>query len=105
MLEMINFVFPISAFTVSSYRWGSDSDSGDDGCLEKVQGSKVQSLLLRYWAAFKGPEHFACTHPEHLLHWYLLNLFLYQIYIYLTCLLTAMYSSIPLFFLCLYCIF
>ena len=36
MLEMINFVFPISAFVVSSSRWGSDSDSVDDGCLEKV---------------------------------------------------------------------
>ena len=30
------FVFPISAFMVSSSRWGSDSDSGHDGCLEKV---------------------------------------------------------------------
>ena len=37
MLEMINFLFPISAFMVSSSRWGSeDSDSGDDGCLDKV---------------------------------------------------------------------
>ena len=30
MLEMINFVFPISAFMVTSSRWGSDSDSGDE---------------------------------------------------------------------------
>ena len=36
MLEMINFVFPVSAFMVSSSRWGLDSVSGDDGCLEKV---------------------------------------------------------------------
>ena len=36
MLEMINFVFPSSAFIESSSRWGSDRDSGDDGCLEKV---------------------------------------------------------------------
>ena len=36
MLEMINFVFPISVFMVISARWGSDSASGDDGCLEKV---------------------------------------------------------------------
>ena len=36
MLEMINFVFPISAFMVSYSRWESDSDSGDDGYLEKV---------------------------------------------------------------------
>ena len=32
------------------------------------QGSQVQSLFLRYCAAFKSPEHFACTHPEHLVH-------------------------------------
>ena len=36
LLEMINFIFPISVFMVSSSRWGSDSDSGDNGCLEKV---------------------------------------------------------------------
>ena len=37
MLEMINFVFPISASMASSSRWGSYSDSADDGCLlEKV---------------------------------------------------------------------
>ena len=36
MLEMINFVFPISTFMVSSSRWGSDSVFGDDGYLEKV---------------------------------------------------------------------
>ena len=36
MLEMINVVFPISAFMVSSSRWGSYSASGGDGCLEKV---------------------------------------------------------------------
>ena len=32
------------------------------------QASQVKSLFLRYWAAFKIPEHFACTHPEHLVH-------------------------------------
>ena len=36
MLEMINFIFPISAIMLSSSRWGSDIASGDDGCLEKV---------------------------------------------------------------------
>ena len=35
MFEMINFVFPILAFMVSSSRWGSDRVSGGDGCLEK----------------------------------------------------------------------
>ena len=35
MLEMINFVFPNSAFMVSSSMWESDSD-GDNGCLENV---------------------------------------------------------------------
>ena len=34
--QVINFVFPSSAFIESSSRWGSDSNSGDDGCLEKV---------------------------------------------------------------------
>ena len=32
------------------------------------QASKVLSLFLRYWAAFMIPEHFACTHPEYLVH-------------------------------------
>ena len=36
MLEMINFVFPVSASMASSSRWGSYSDYADDGCLEKV---------------------------------------------------------------------
>ena len=36
MLEMINFVVPISAYMASSSRWGSYSDSADDGSLEKV---------------------------------------------------------------------
>ena len=36
MLKMINFVFPISSFVVSSSRWGSDNDSDDDACLKKV---------------------------------------------------------------------
>ena len=41
-------------------------DCWDDGA---EQVSQVQSLFLRYWAAFnKIPEHFACTHPEHLVH-------------------------------------
>ena len=36
MLEMINFVFPNSAFIESNSMWASDSDTGNDGCLEKV---------------------------------------------------------------------
>ena len=32
---MINFLFPNSTFIEGSSRWGSDIDSGDDGCLEK----------------------------------------------------------------------
>ena len=36
MLEMINFVFPASAYMESSSRRGSYSDSVNDGCLEKV---------------------------------------------------------------------
>ena len=39
------------------------------GCLVLAeQGSQVQSLFLRYCAAFKSHEHFACTHPVHLVH-------------------------------------
>ena len=34
--------------------------------FEAEQGSQVPSLFLRYCAAFKSPEHFACTDPEHL---------------------------------------
>ena len=36
MLEIITFVFPISAFMVSSSMSGSDSVSGNDDYLEKV---------------------------------------------------------------------
>ena len=35
MLEIINFIFPVSNFLVSSSRWGSDTDYGDDSCLER----------------------------------------------------------------------
>ena len=38
------------------------------GSFEAEQGSQVQSVFLRYCAAFKSPEHFACTHPVHLVH-------------------------------------
>ena len=38
MLEMINFVFPISASMARSSRRGSYRYSADDGCLEKVTG-------------------------------------------------------------------
>ena len=37
MLEMISFVFLSSAFIERSSRWGSDRDSGDDGCLESYR--------------------------------------------------------------------
>ena len=49
MLEMINFIFPISAFMVSSSRWGSDSVSGDDGCLEKVIDSGMKTSSPPPW--------------------------------------------------------
>ena len=50
---------------------GGEGGGGVDcWVFEAKQGSQVQSLFLRYCAAFnKNPEHFACTHPEHLLHW------------------------------------
>ena len=40
-------------------------DCWDDGA---DQVSQVQSLFLRYWAAFKIPEHVVRTHPEQLVH-------------------------------------
>ena len=36
--------------------------------FEAEQWSQVQSSFLRYCAAFKSPEHLACTHPVHLVH-------------------------------------
>ena len=47
---------------------GEGVDGGDscDGRAEQV--SQVQSLFLRYCAAFNSPENCACTHPEHILH-------------------------------------
>ena len=36
MLEIISFVFSISASMVSSSRWETDSNSGDNGCWEKI---------------------------------------------------------------------
>ena len=49
---------------------GAGVGDGEVDCLvlEAVLRLQVQSLFLRYCAAFKCPEHFACTHPEHLLH-------------------------------------
>ena len=49
---------------------GAGDPVGGGDCWDggAAQVSQVQSLFLRYWAAFKIPEHFACTHPEHLVH-------------------------------------
>ena len=49
---------------------GDGEAGGGVGCwvFEAEQGSQVQSLFIRYCAAFKSPEHFACTHPVHLVH-------------------------------------
>ena len=48
---------------------GEGAVGGDCWVFEAEHGSQVQSLLQRYCAAFKSLEHFACTHPDHLLHW------------------------------------
>ena len=46
-----------------------EGGGGVDWCFfEAEQGSQVQFLFIRYCAAFKSPEHFAYTHPEHLVH-------------------------------------
>ena len=49
---------------------GDGEGGGGVDCrvFEAEQESQVLSLFLRYCAAFKSPEHFACTHPEHLVH-------------------------------------
>ena len=47
---------------------GKGGGGVDYWVFEAEHGSQVQSLFLRYCAAFKSPEHFACTHPEHLVH-------------------------------------
>ena len=49
---------------------GGGEGGGGVDCwvFETKQGSQVLSLFLRYCAAFKSPEHFACTHTEHLVY-------------------------------------
>ena len=47
---------------------GEGSGGVDCWVFEAEQGSQVQSSFLRYCAAFKSQEHFAFTHPEHLVH-------------------------------------
>ena len=42
---------------------GDLAGGGDCWDCGAKQASQVQSLFLRYWAAFKIPEHFAYTHP------------------------------------------
>ena len=43
---------------------GEGGDGVDCWVFEDEQGSHVKSLFLRYCAAFKSLEHFACSHPE-----------------------------------------
>ena len=47
---------------------GGGEGGVDCWVFEAEQGSQVQSLFPGYRAAFKSPEHFACTHPEHLVY-------------------------------------
>ena len=59
----------LSSLIYSEDGEGVGGGGGVDCCVfEAKQGSQVQSLFLRYCAEFKSPEHFACTHPEHLVH-------------------------------------
>ena len=62
----------LSSLICSAYGAGvgdGEGGGGVDGCgFEAEQWSQVQSLFLRHCAAFKSPEHFAFTHPEHLVH-------------------------------------
>ena len=58
----------LSSLICSAGGAGDRVGGGDcwDGGAEQV--SQVQSLFLQYWAALKITEHFACTHPEHLVY-------------------------------------
>ena len=47
MLEMINFVFPISTFILSSSMWGSDSDSGDDMWHSAINVREMRGFLIK----------------------------------------------------------
>ena len=47
---------------------GEGGGGVDFGVFKDEQGPQVQYLFLRYCDAFKSREHFACTHPEHLVH-------------------------------------
>ena len=62
----------LSSLICSAYGAGvGDGEGGGGDCcwvFEAEQGSQVQSLFLRYCTAFKSPEHFACTHPKHLVN-------------------------------------
>ena len=60
MLEMINFVFPISVSMASSSRWGSYSDSADDGCLEKVTDLWMKMGSSRTPASRSTPQFTNC---------------------------------------------
>ena len=67
---------PLALNVLSSLIYSADGAGVGDGegggvdcwVFEAEQGSQVPSLFLRYCAAFKSPEHFAFTHPEHLVH-------------------------------------
>ena len=60
----------LSSLICSAEEEGVGGGDGGGGVecwvFEADQGSQVQSLFIRYFAAFKSPEHFTCTHPEHL---------------------------------------
>ena len=58
----------LSSLICSADGAGVGGGGVDCWVYEAKQGSQVQSLFLRYCAAFKSLEHFAYTHPEHLVH-------------------------------------
>ena len=49
MFKIICFVFPSSAFMVSSSIWGSDRDSGDEGCWKKVFNLWIKIINSPPW--------------------------------------------------------
>ena len=66
---------PLTLSVLSSLISSADGAGVEDGgvycwVFEAEQGLQAQSLFIRYCAAFKSPEHFTCTHPEHLVQRY-----------------------------------
>ena len=54
----------LSIVCLADGAWVREDEGGDCWVGEVKQGCQIPSLFIRYCAAFKNAEHFACTHPE-----------------------------------------